>query len=133
MVFTASLSDFVCRKSKICFRDVQMGFSPLSLHQLTKLSHLALYTVLAVSLVAARIVLIADSENLYPGENTAQLPHSQPEGLQVGVEEHAFIGRCCDRKSLLHGSRRGISHAIWRRWYQDLLGKLGAMTMNSSA
>ena len=32
MVFTASLLHLVCRKSRICFRDVQMGFSPLSLH-----------------------------------------------------------------------------------------------------
>ena len=62
MVYTANLSDLVCRKSRTCFRDVQMGFRPLLRHQLTKLSHLRLYTALVVSLVAARIVLIAISE-----------------------------------------------------------------------
>ena len=43
-------------------------------------------------------------------------------------------GRHCDRRSCLHGSRRGISHAIWKsRWYQDLLSQLWVMTMTSSA
>ena len=68
MVFTASLLDLVCRKSRICVRDVQMGFLPLSLHQLTQLSHLPLYTVLVVSLVAARIVLIACQVGVVTGD-----------------------------------------------------------------
>ena len=62
MVFTASVSDLVWEKSRTYFKDVQMEFSSLSLHQLTNLSHLPLYTALVVSLVAVRIVLIAASE-----------------------------------------------------------------------
>ena len=69
-----------------------MRFSPLLPHQLTKLPHLPADSALVMSLVAARKVLIAASESLYPGGNPAQLPHSQPEGQQVGVVERALVG-----------------------------------------
>ena len=69
-----------------------MVFSPLSLHQLTKLPTCLCTLFLVVSLVAVRVVLIADTEMLYPGGNTAQLPCSQPEGLQIGVEGGALVG-----------------------------------------
>ena len=45
-----------------------------------------------------------------------------------------LLNRHCDRGSLLHGSRRGIFYAIWRRrWYQDLISQQGVMMMTSSA
>ena len=72
-----------------------MGFSPLSLHQLTKLSHLP-SRLIVVYLVAGRIVPIADSEMPLSWRG-----HRSVSFLQVSVEGRA------DRRSLPLGVGRG--------------------------
>ena len=112
---------------------MQMGFSPLLLHQLTKLSHLPLYTALVVSLVAVRIVLRADSEKPLSWRECHQASTVNLRVYRSVWKSLPLLSRHCDRRSLMHESRRGIFHAIWRRWYLDLISQMAVMMITSSA